>query len=57
MDGDRHRKSIKIFKTLLEITDAQLSFKAIVGRVKKIILICSKESLSSVLGNTLKKVA
>lgn len=57
MDGDRHCKSIKIFKTLLEITDAQLPFKAIMGRVKKIILICSKESLSSVLGNTLKKVA
>lgn len=36
MDGDRHCRSIKIFKTLLEIVDAQLSFKA-VGRVKKII--------------------
>lgn len=37
--------------------DAQLSSKAMGGRVRKIILICTKESLSSVLGSTLKQVA
>lgn len=35
---------------------AQQSAKAMVGRVRKIILICTKESLSSVLGSTLKQV-
>lgn len=51
MDGDRHCRSIKICKTFFKIIDAQLSFKAMVRTVRKIILICSKESLSSVLGN------
>lgn len=57
MDRHRHCRSTKIFKTLFKIVDIQLSFKAMVERVRKIIFICSKESLSSALGNTLQEVA
>lgn len=37
-------------QNIVKIKDAQLSFKAMVGNVRKTISICCKESLSSVLG-------